>query len=74
MAVRVLDSMSLVRADHSVLDRAARLQPPALRSLDAIHLASALELDEALSAFVTYDRQLERAAAAAGLSVETPGR
>jgi predicted nucleic acid-binding protein len=48
-------------------------EPPALASLDAIHLATALSLGDELSAFVAYDRLLLAAAKGAGLPVETPG-
>lgn len=43
-----------------------------LRSLDAIHLAAALELGEALEAVVTYDGQIARAAEELGLPVVSP--
>jgi predicted nucleic acid-binding protein len=43
-----------------------------MRSLDAIHLATALRIVADLDAFVTYDRQLGRSAVAAGLRVESP--
>ena len=56
-----------------ILSRAARLEPPALRTLDAVHLASALELGADLEAFVTYDARLAAAARGAGLTVVSPG-
>lgn len=71
-AARVAERMGLMRIDRALLSRAAALDPPELRSIDAIHLASALTLDAALTAFVTYDRRLEAAAVRAGLSVEAP--
>jgi predicted nucleic acid-binding protein len=52
---------------------AARLGPVTLRSLDAIHLASALELGDDLDDFVTYDRRLADAARSLGLRVISPG-
>jgi uncharacterized protein len=55
-----------------ILLRAGTLDPVALRSLDAIHLASALALGPHVQAFVTYDRTLGRAARAAGMKVLTP--
>ncbi len=51
---------------------AARLQPPEVRSLDAIHLATALELVPELDAFLTYDKRLATAARRHGLSVAAP--
>ena len=51
---------------------AARLNPPELRALDAVHLATALELSSEVDAFLTYDTRLAAAARAHGLSVATP--
>jgi predicted nucleic acid-binding protein len=65
--------MAIIGIDRTITARAAALAPPALRTLDAIHLASAMELGADLEAFVTYDRRLAEAAAAAGLPVTSPG-
>ena len=59
----VLTRVDMVRINDRVLDAAGLLAPADLRSLDAIHLASAEQLGPDLRAFVTYD---ERQAAAAG--------
>ena len=67
----VLERISLVDLNEPVLAEAASLKPPGLRSLDAIHLATALSLD-GLDALVTYDRRLRDAAANAGLTVASP--
>lgn len=67
----VLDTVHLLRLDRPVLDRAARLGPAQLRSLDAIHVASALELGAPLE-FVGYDDRLLAAAAASGLRTLSP--
>jgi predicted nucleic acid-binding protein len=48
------------------------LEPVTLRSLDALHLATALEVREELSAFVTYDERLAVGAEAIGLTVLAP--
>jgi uncharacterized protein len=61
-----------VAVSMHVLSTAAALQPPALRSLDAIHLASALTLRAELEAFVAYDERLLAAAEAAGLPAIQP--
>lgn len=71
-ARRVLSGMRLLRLDDALLDVAASLSPVTLRSLDAIHLAAALSLGSALSALVTYDDRLGKAAAAIGVPVATP--
>ena len=47
--------------------------PPALRSLDALHVASARRLEGDLAALVTYDRRMIDAARMAGLPVASPG-
>lgn len=76
-ADEVLDSVVVIKLVPEMLDLAAALDPPTLRSLDAIHLATAMFLvrEEAvpISAFVVYDRRLAVAVRAAGLSVASPG-
>lgn len=70
-ARRLLDRLDLVILDDELLDLAGELVEP-LRSLDAIHVAAALELGDELEAFVTYDRQMTRAAESLGLRVVSP--
>jgi uncharacterized protein len=69
----LLSGLDLVPLTGTVLDEAADLGGPLLRSLDAIHLASALSIRADLSLFVAYDRRLADAASAAGLELLTPG-
>lgn len=64
--------LTIVELDHRVAALAGTLDPPALRSLDAIHLASALQLGDELRVLVTYDDRLAMAARDAGLAVESP--
>jgi uncharacterized protein len=71
-AEEVLAGLHLLRLDLAILDQAARLEPESLRSLDAIHLASALALGADLGGFVAYDRPLAAAAKGAGLTVLAP--
>lgn len=71
-AREILASLHLLRMDPQLLDRAAELEPAALRSLDAIHLASALSLKADLAAFVVYDRALAGAAGSLGIPVLSP--
>ena len=68
----VLNGLSIIELDVSAAESAAKLEPRGLRSLDAIHLASAMALGEELGAFVTYDLRLADAARAAGLPVLAP--
>lgn len=68
----VLDAITLIRADTGAFERAALLDPPQLRSLDAVHLAAALELGDDLEAIVTYDDRLVEAAELNGARVVAP--
>jgi predicted nucleic acid-binding protein len=61
-----------VAMTEQVLTVAASLQPVGLRSLDAVHLASALSLGVRLTAFVCYDARLNEAATALKLPVSAP--
>lgn len=72
-AESLLHAMYLVALDDDLLDTAANLMLPALRSLDAIHLAAAITLRSRLSALVTYDQRMARAARELGLVVAAPG-
>jgi uncharacterized protein len=71
-SVELLSRVELIEVTSPLLDEAARLGPPTLRSLDAIHLASALAVRDALDAFVSYDARLLEAASALGLPVASP--
>lgn len=64
-----VDQLALSRA---VLQHAAILQPPLLRTLDAVHVASALAIGPRLRAVITYDRRMETAATWHGLTVLSP--
>lgn len=66
--------MELVAITTSFLDRAGRLAPAHLRSLDAIPTATAFSLSTDVSALITYDDRIIGAAQALGLSVHVPGR
>lgn len=64
----------LVRIDAHVLRLAEHIGPRDLRSLDAIHLATALSLGDHPEAFITYDDRLAAAARTLKLNVLQPGR
>jgi uncharacterized protein len=68
------EALVLHEIDDAVLAGAAALESPTLRSLDAIHLATAMLLGISDLSFVTYDERLARAAEAQGLTVAQPGR
>lgn len=72
-ARRELSAMTVIPLTSDILARASEIDPPALRSLDAIHLASALDQTPPVEAFVTYDLQLAGAASDYGLAVFAPG-
>ncbi len=68
----VLARVDLLRVSDRVLDAAGLLEPPELRSLDAIHLANAEQLGSDLRGFVTYDERLAAAGAGRGVRVVPP--
>jgi uncharacterized protein len=67
-----LARLEIVELTAAIAHRAAGLQPARLRTLDAIHLASAVTLSDEIEAFVTYDARLADAARAVGLRVAAP--
>lgn len=70
----VVGDLDLVPLDRTVQDVACDITHPRLRTLDALHLASAVLLSDELTAFVAYDHRLAAAAQATGLVVATPGQ
>jgi uncharacterized protein len=68
----LLDGLIFIGADVTLSDDAGIMSPPELRSLDAIHLASARTLGTKLEALVTYDQRLAGAAAWYGMPVVSP--
>jgi len=71
-ANQVLARVALVDVDRRILATAASLDPPMLRTPDAIHLATAIALGEDLGGLVTYDARLSAAARRADLEVLAP--
>jgi predicted nucleic acid-binding protein len=68
----VLQRIDLVRGNDRILNAAGVLRPPELRSLDAIHLATAQELGDELGALVTYDDRMVTAAKQLGFRIVQP--
>jgi predicted nucleic acid-binding protein len=68
----VLSRTGLVALDDLVVQTAAAVEPPALRTLDAVHLATALSLGKDLGAFCAYDARLARAAGSTAVEVLAP--
>jgi predicted nucleic acid-binding protein len=71
-ARQVLDAIVLTQLTPAILEQAGRLDPIRLSTLDAVHLAAALDLGDDLSGLVTYDSRLAAAAEANGVAVIAP--
>jgi len=69
---QVLQRLDLVRVNDRILNAAGGLRPAELRSLDAIHLATAHELGDELSVLVTYDDRMIAAATHLGFRIAHP--
>lgn len=67
-----MDRIALVRITPAIRDRAATIGTPALRSLDAIHLATMDEARDELDGLISYDDRLIDAAHALGIRVLSP--
>ena len=68
----VLDQIDLIDLDQRIRMLAQTVTPATVRSLDAIHLGTALRSRSSLTSFVTYDKRLLDAAQAAGLPIGAP--
>ena len=68
----VLGRVELIRVNGRLLNAAGLLQPPDVRSLDAIHLATARELGSDLSQVISYDERMVEAAKGLGLKTASP--
>ena len=68
----VLDLIDLIDPDQRIRMLARTVTPVTVRSLDAIHLGTALRSRPSLTSFVTYNKRLLDAAKAAGLPIESP--
>ena len=68
----VLGRINLIRVNDRVLNVAGTLLPAELRSLDAIHLATALDLGTDVRQIITYDDRMAGAASDLGVRTATP--
>ena len=68
----VLDVVTITEVTTAVFEAAGRLDPAILRTLDAIHVAAALDLGDDLEGRVTYDERLAQAAEQNGIRVSSP--
>jgi predicted nucleic acid-binding protein len=69
---RILDRVDRIALGSQLVQRAGTLMPPGMRTLDALHITSALELGDELEAVVAYDHQMLDAAAAHRLPTASP--
>jgi uncharacterized protein len=67
-----LRRVDLVGIDDRILDAAGTLEPRVLRTLDAIHVATAMAVGDDLEAIITYDERMVESARLLGLSTATP--
>jgi len=67
-----LRRVDLIAIDDRILDSAGILEEQVLRTLDAIHLATAMAVGDDLDAIVTYDERMVEAARLLGLSTASP--
>ena len=72
LAQNVVAQIAVVEPTEAIRERAALLEPATLRALDALHLATALEIADELDVLVTYDGCMSAAAEALGLRVLAP--
>jgi predicted nucleic acid-binding protein len=72
-AAGMFAGLDVIPLSDEVVTVAGEVGEPTLRSLDAIHLASALAIRAELSAVCVYDRKLFAASESSGLAVVSPG-
>jgi uncharacterized protein len=72
LAQNVVSQITVVEPTEAIRERAALLEPATLRSLDALHLATALEIGDELDGLVTYDGRMSAVAETFGLVVLAP--
>lgn len=68
----LLDGVILLPITPDTCERAAALSPSSMRSLDAIHLATALTVVQEISGVLTYDERLAESCSAHGITVMAP--
>jgi uncharacterized protein len=73
-AEELLSDISYVAVNRVITGAAAWVQPWTLRSLDAIHVSSAVRMRGGLRAVVTYDQRMIDIGRSAGMDVVSPGR
>ena len=69
----LLDGLDILPITDAVIALAESIGPATLRSLDAIHLASASQIEHELTSFVTYDHRLLEGCHDVGFDTKSPG-
>lgn len=69
----ILSKVTLIVPSETTFMAARSVGPAAVRTLDALHLAAAMELESDLDSLMTFDRRLASAGADVGISIATPG-
>lgn len=69
----LLDGLDMLPVTDAVIAAAESIGPAGLRSLDAIHLASAAQIESELTSFVTYDHRLLEGCRDVGFETQSPG-
>jgi uncharacterized protein len=69
----LLSAIAIMKLGRELFEHAGRIEPRSLRSLDAIHIASALALGEDLEGLVVYDHRMAEAAERHSIQVVAPG-
>lgn len=69
----LLEGLDILPISDAVITLAESIGPATLRSIDAIHLASAAQIRAELTSFVTYDRRLLEGCRDAGFDTQSPG-
>jgi uncharacterized protein len=67
-----LTAVTLIRLSSDICDRAGHMDPRVMRSLDALHLATALALGSQMKSVVTYDARMVEACTLVGLEAISP--
>ncbi len=71
-AISLVHELALVSLDEDIMESASMIGDAGLRTLDALHLASAASLGSRLTALVAYDLRLLEAAEGLGLPTSSP--
>ncbi|EUA17425.1 type II toxin-antitoxin system VapC family toxin [Mycobacterium xenopi] len=69
----LLDGLDILPITEPVITLAETIGPATLRSLDALHLAAAAQINRELTAFVTYDHRLRDGCREVGFTTASPG-